>query len=154
MCTWLHDVGKGFAQTHLSRVLLRLHKVFPRHVIYVHQWSHLSMRFWMNFCLATKSCSEWDPVNTGILRQYWDCAICLLGFNRGTTPRRITNYPAILSWTFLWTRLKNSRAVLRPPCHRILGAKILCLPIAEKWSLSLRWQSCNSLATAKILVYN
>ena len=45
--------------------------------------------------------------NTGILRQYCDCTICLLGFNRGTTPRRMTKF----SWDFLWDMYVN-QAVL------------------------------------------
>ena len=72
-------------------------------------------------CLATKSRSEQDPVNTGILWLYCDCAICLLGFNHGTTPRRMTNSSAISSRTCVWTRLNkamnNSKTLFSKPSH-------------------------------------
>ena len=40
------------------------------------------------------SCSERDPDNT-------DCVICLHGYNCRTTPLRMTNFPAILSRTYV-----------------------------------------------------
>ena len=131
--TWSHDVSKGFALTHWFRVFLHFHRVFPGHVIYMHQWSHLFVRFWMN--LREGVAQQPSPVQskTQLMLGCCDCTvIARFVFSALIMGQLLAGWPILLRFRLghvyepglikLWTIRKH---YFRNP-HILLYIYLLC----------------------------